>query len=348
MSDLLHVTESSYNRRKHSDRYTKRASVSAPNRGFKINQAVQSEMGDNQGGAEKCIFCSDEMQRKDRNAILLRRGRVIALPNEYPFMEWDHHVLCLWHRNFGCRMAHTHRFRLADLGLVEFFCLSMAAVERARHFPHTRDGLSMLASSDSVRPLLGWNLGKLAGQSIPHLHAQYGWESVPPSTHESEQSKLQLYYEEHRDKDLILYEDKRFLVLVPWAQRTRHHVQVHIKGCYLITDLKPADLGVLAGLTRHFIGCYLTKGIQNLNITFSTTSALAHRWGPLVVDWIPRLSIPGFYEYMDCNVIDGTPEDSVGFFRAVRSWSEIMKEAYSVDVTRLYQDRFGEDSESLH
>ncbi|MGH8557337.1 MAG: hypothetical protein ACRESZ_07715 [Methylococcales bacterium] len=229
---LLHTNHHPTTVRKVIDPLAVKPAVIAPNRGFKQNRAAQEPMADNPGGAAACLFCAKKLLRK--HPIYLQRGRVLAFPNDFPFLEGDHMVYCLWHPDIRKRQALAHRFRLADFGAAEFYYLSMAAIERASAFPNTRDGHAMLGSIDPIRP-----------------------------------------------------------------------------------------------------GRYLSLGIQNLNITYSG-SPLAHHWYPIMIDLIPKLSTPGFYESMGCNVVDGTPEDAVGFFRGEKPWTEIMNDAHGLKVSKLY------------
>jgi len=322
----------------HSDPLCILPAALSKKRAFKPNRIVQEEAQDNPGGPGKCRFCNPDLLDGKPPLDLHLGGKVMSFKNAAPFLPGDQRVVCLWHESPETRYAHAHKFKFSDFCLEEFYYLAKVGVELARSFPDSQDGKLLQEDTNLIRCVAGFNIGKLAGQSIPHFHLQYGWEIVldpknlnPPT--------LQLYYWEMREAQLILHEDAEMMVVVPWTPKGQYHIELHFKDQFHFGSLKDRQIDRLACFAEKIIGLYRNAGIQNMNILF-TESPQGKHWEPLRVQFVPRVNMTALYEMIGVNVVDTPPEQIAAFFSTAIRWSDVSDEAERFDPTDLYRRRF--------
>jgi hypothetical protein len=338
---FLKKNDAAYTCAKHFDAFSPIPSVVAADRGYKRNQAVQKPMKDNVGGAPRCLLCNPERLARHPKISLHLDDKVMSFPNAAPFFEADHRLFSLWHPELDKRYVGVHRFCLADYEEAEFCFPVLAALDRAKEFSSSPEGEKYLSEGSlPSRLIMGYNLGCMVGQSIQHFHLQAGWESIDPDHHYPNGIRRQLFYQELRDAELMLYEDENLVMFCPWAQRGRYHLQVHFKSMYWLQSLQPKDVTLLAVICVEALKRYLSVGINNVNIGISSSPETLH-WQPVILDIVPRVNIAAFYENcFGTNVIDTSPQVATGFFRSGRDWREVFDDAYRFDVEAQYHDRF--------
>lgn len=307
-------------------------------RAFKPNKIEQDEAQDNLGGAPKCRFCNPDTLDGKPLVSFHSGGKVMSFPNSAPFLPGDQRVFCLWNESHEKRYAYAHKFKFSDYGQEEFYYLTMAAVGSARGFADSTDGKILQEDSHLIRCIVGFNIGKLAGQSIPHFHLQYGWEiainpvSINPPT-------LQLYYWEMREAQLILHEDDDIFLVVPWTPKGQYHIEIHFKKKNHFGQLASTDVSKLTLFTKKILELYRKAGMQNLNILF-TSSPEGKHWEPLRVQFVPRVNMTALYEMIGVNVVDTPPDQIAAFFSTSVRWSDIDREIPNFDPNILYGSRF--------
>lgn len=328
----------------HSDPLSILPAALSTRRAYKRNKIRQEETQDNKGGAAQCLFCNPDQLEGKPQISLHQDGKVMSFPNAAPFLPGDQRVICLWHNQQEKRYAHVHRFRFSDFGVPEFYYLTLTAVELARTFPKTPDGQTLQKGLNLIRCICGFNIGKLAGQSIPHFHLQYGWE-VALAARDINPHALELFYYELREKRLILYEDEIMYVIVPWTPKGQYHIEIHFKNKYEISQLEPRDVKFLSYLASYIMKLYEKEGIRNVNILFTGSPHDKVR-EPLVTQFVPRVNMTAVYEMIGVNVVDTPPEQIAAFFQIGSRWTDIVSEANEFDTQYLYRDRFEENISS--
>jgi len=322
----------------HSDPLSSMPAALSTARAFKKNKAQQEPTLDNIGGAAKCRFCNpDTLDGHPPLSYHLNR-KVMSFPNSAPYLPGDQRVLTLWHDNIEMRHAHAHRFRLGDFDTQEFYFLVLAAVELAEKFPNTPEGSELQQDVRPIRCIAGFNLGTLAGQSVPHFHLQYGWD-LAIENRKLGPAALKLYYEELDAKNLVLFNDEDFRVVVPWTPRGNLHLEIHVNGKYELRELTSPLVGKLAYVAKHILQLYQAKKLENVNILFSSSPYLK-RWQPLVVHFVPRANVPALYEMIGVNVVDTPPDYIRMIFETETRWRDLMQRAKEMQTGNLYEDRF--------
>lgn len=316
------------------------SSIIAPERGFKRGSVNQQEAEDNAGGAEECLLCNPEKLLRHPVINFHLDENVMSFENASPFLEADHQVYALWHKDQQKRYCGAHRFKLTDYKEMDFYYPALAAIARAKTFPNTEEGQHLQEGTLPVRPILGVNIGKLAGQSIPHFHTQAGWQSC--STHMPNGKSRQLYYEELRENGLMLYENDELVLFAPWCQLGRYHLQLHLKHKYYLQEVTRQELSLMSVIAVQLIQKFLQVGIENINFALSA-SPLGFRWSPVIFDILPRVNVPAFYELcFGSSVVDCAPQEAIGFYHSGRDWRDIFLEAQGFDAAKQYQQMFGD------
>jgi galactose-1-phosphate uridylyltransferase len=323
----------------HSDLLSVLPAALSRRRGLKVGKALQTEMQDNKGPKE-CILCHPG--KKARNLSLkedIIPNRVADFLNDFPYLPADQRIIFLWHEEPTIRENCLHKFKLADLRKMELFWLLKGCLTRGKAYRNSqRDNLLRLAP-DLMGMVVGFNLGSLAGQSQPHIHAQYGWEVVLNPRRLS-QKQLALYYEELQSAGLVLHGEKdndAIKVIVPWTPMGQFAVDLHFSGKHDICDMTDEDVKIFAVLGHAIIQKYLSLGIQNLNIVF-TNSPYDKQLEPLIIHFVPRANLAALYEIKGVNVVDTPPSMIVEEFRhqvsgagPILDWSELIEQAKSYD-----------------
>ncbi len=323
----------------HSDILSIAPSAVSTRRALKVGRIMQEPMHDPKG-PDTCVLC-DPDENKDKNTSRhqdLIPGRVGGFINDYPYLPEDQWVFYLWHEDRSVRHAAFHRFRFADFGELELYWLVHAAIERGRKFR------SPVHTGDMWRMVVGFNIGKLAGQSIPHFHVQYGWE-VALEPRIIRKTALALYFEELAEEQLIIYQDDRLSLVAPWTPKGQYATELYFNGKYEFRQLNCEDIRAFAVFGAEIIRRYAAIGIQNVTIVF-TNSPVERETEPLVAHFVPRVNMAALYEIRGVNVVDTPPRNIAVEFTKVdsrrddnRLWPDVAREVATFDPDRLYQER---------
>lgn len=337
----------------HSDLLSIVPSALSRKRALKVGREDQDEMEDKKG-LEKCILCDPSKNKSpgSSRAETVIGTKVYDFINDFPYLPGDQRVLFLWHPDKTIRENCIHKFKLADLRKMELYYLLKGCIQRGNEYqkppssPNDPKDLIRKAP-DLMRMVTGFNLGKLAGQSIPHFHVQYGWEVVlnPRSV---SQRELDLYFEELQAADLIIYEDEKVKIVAPWTPMGQFALDIYFVGKYDIHDMDDEDLKVFATVGHSIIQKYLKFEIQNLNIVF-TNSPVTKEIVPLCVHFVPRVNMTALYEIKGVNVVDTPPSKIAEEFRRYSgsgseeiNWSEMLKNAKNYKPEAEYTEETSE------
>jgi len=161
----------------HSDLLSVLPSALSRKRALKAGNVKQEEMVDDK--PDECFLCKPESRAPGSStAEAVIEERVHNFINDFPYLPADQRVIFLWHRDEAVRRRCLHRYKLRDLRRMELYWLLKGCIQcgtdyktpgRARKQPDL-----LRQAPNLMRMVVGFNLGKLAGQSIPHFHIQYG------------------------------------------------------------------------------------------------------------------------------------------------------------------------------
>ncbi len=310
-------------------------------RAYKVGNVKQEPMGD-RGGTSTCILCHPDKKISTTSSLkasgasphkLLIPDKVGCFENDFPYLPRDQHVVYLWHSNLAVREKCLHRFKLEQFGKSELFWLLKGCIQLGNKYKVPRN------TFDLMRMVVGFNLGSLAGQSIPHFHLQYGWEVVLTKEAVS-QKALELYFEELDTNRLILHNDNKIMIVAPWTPKGQFALDVYFKGKYEISSMNESDLKIFAVIGHTIIRDYLARHIQNVNIVFSN-SPEGRTIQPLVAHFVPRVNMTALYEMKGVNVVDTPPEKIAEEFRVSPTggmWGEVLKQVESYNPIKEFDD----------
>lgn len=337
MPELLKKSELPLGIEVHNDPLAIMPAALSQARAFKPNKVKQSPMKDNPGGAKECRFCNPEKLDGRPSFAFHLNGRVMSFPNSAPFLPGGQRVLCLSHPDKHKRYQHAHRYQFSTFDAVEFYHLTRAAVELAKGYPSSAHGKRLEDGIHFIRCVAGFNIGKMAGQSVPHFHLQYGWEIVL-NPHDISTELRALYYYEMNQAKLILHSDADLYLVVPWTPKGQYHIEIHFKHKFHFSELSLNDITKITCLAMKILDFYRKARIENLNILFTSSPRNKH-WEPLRIQFIPRVNMTALYEMMGVNVVDTPPDKIQAFFSTVR-WSDVVKGAAKSNFDAMYRQRF--------
>lgn len=334
----------------HSDLLSVLPAALSRKRALKAGREKQEEMHD--PGPERCILCDPNRKPpgSSRSEVVIT-SRVADFVNDFPYLPGDQRVVFLWHEDSRVREKFLHKCKLKELRRMDLFWLLKGCIQRGKEYESPKDPrqnashkLDLLRRApDLLRMVVGFNLGKLAGQSIPHFHVQYGWEVVlnPRSLSENQ---LGLYFEELEAADLVIFKDDTIKVIAPWTPLGQFALDLYFTGKYDICQMTDEDMKVFAVFGHAIIQKYLGLGIQNVNIVF-TNSPHDKQIEPLSVHFVPRVNMTALYEIKGVNVVDTPPSKIAEEFRRYTgsgseeiNWSEVLKAAQSYDPDAEFQE----------
>ena len=246
----------------------------------------------------------------------------------------------MWNDDKNLRYKNAHKFLFAEMTTVEFYYLVLAARELAKDFPESLDGQKLQKKEFSpIRCIAGFNIGKLAGQSMPHFHLQYGWDVVlsESANPDIDESLMNLFYSELKQQSLILWEDERIIILAPWTPKGQYHMEIHFKNKYELTHLDDRDIKILSYLSDCFLRIYESLSIRNINIVY-IGSPYKKENVPFHVQFIPRSNTTAIYEMIGVNVVDTSPSEIATKFEL--KWRDIISKANMYDIEALYTEKF--------
>lgn len=300
-------------------------------RSQRLGKPKQESNADNIGGADNCLFCNPEKLQGQPTLEYKVNGCVAGFSNAAPYMPYDQKVMYLWHDDLETRKNTLHIFKLEDLRREELYFLLKAAIEYGQDFAK-----GPIRSYDLPRMVFGFNLGRVAGQTIPHIHAQYGWDIIVGGETITEE-RLKLYYQELEQEQLIIHQDDKVKVIAAWTPKGQYHIDLHFNK-YEIYKLDDEDVKIFAHL-GHCILEHYVKGItiQNVNIVL-LSSPLQREIVPVVAQFVPRVNMPALYEILGVNVVDTPPSDIAAEFRRNIRWEDEIKKANSYDPKKGLND----------
>jgi len=327
MLDLLKKSELAGGVEIHTDLFSDVPTALSRKRAQRLGKPEQSPNKDNKEGADECLFCNPERLKGQPTLDYKVGGKVASFENAAPYMPYDQRVMYLWDDDLRIRKSNLHRFRLEDVRGEELYFLLKCAVEHGMEFAK-----GPIRTHDLPRMIAGFNLGRLAGQTVPHIHAQYGWDVVVGGETITEQ-KLSLFYKELEDEQLILHQDERVKIIAPWTPKGQYHLDLHFNK-YEIHKLDDEDIKIFAHLGYCILQHYV-KGltIQNVNIVF-LNSPLQREIIPVVAQFVPKVNMPALYEIVGVNVVDTPPSDIAAEFRKNINWESELRQSELYDPVK--------------
>jgi galactose-1-phosphate uridylyltransferase len=321
----------------HSDLLSTMPSALSRKRARKAGRERQDPMKD--AGTANCLLCHPSRVKPPGTSQQewLIRDRVASFVNDFPYLPGDQLVIYLSHPEDKAREQLLHHVELKDVGRRELYWLVTGCIARGKLY-QTPD-----RTYDLMRMVAGFNFGKLAGQSIPHVHMQYGWEIVLDRRTISEM-ELALYFDELAYCDLVIHQDDRVKVVAPWTPKGQFALELYFNNKFEICELDELDVKLLATFGHRIVQKYLELGIQNLNIVFAN-SPKDRKIEPLVAHFVPRVNMTALYEIKGVNVVDTPPQKIVEEFRrhgpneeGVINWVELRRQAELYDPSTEFRN----------
>jgi galactose-1-phosphate uridylyltransferase len=327
----------------HSDILSVQPVAISRKRGSKVGKESQKPMEEwpnKPDGRKSCIFChpaQKELNLSLKECIIL--NRVADFVNDFPYMHTQR-VVFLWHDDEAIRENCLHRVQLDALRKMDLYWLLNGCLIRGREYKNAYPDNLLKRETNPMAAVVGFNFGKLAGQSQPHIHAQCGYEVVLNPRRIS-QKQLALHYEELHAAGLILYgqdDNSPVKVIVPWTPLGQFAIEIHFTQLFEISNMSDHDIRIFTVLGHAIIQKYLSLGIQNLNIAFSN-SPVDKQLEPLRIRFVPRTGIAAFYEIIKgVGVVDTHPSTIVEELlrrtsnpQVTLNWSDLMKQAETYD-----------------
>ena len=305
----------------HTDLLSIAPSALSRKRALKVGREKQLPMED---GGKFCLLCNPERKEPGSSPVeVILENRVASFINDFPYLPGDQRVLFLWHSEEELRKKAFHRCALSALDGVELYWMMAGCLKLGREFQVP------VRTYDLMRMVAGFNIGRLAGQSIPHFHMQYGWE-VALEHRSISQEELDLYFEELAYCDLVIYENKQIRIVAPWTPKGQFALEIHFRDKFDILEMDEGDVRLFACLGRRIMEEYIGLGIQNLNIVFGG-SPKGRKIEPLVVHFVPRVNMTALYEIRGVNVVDTPPQKIAEEFRRGINWVDLMRQVAAFD-----------------
>jgi diadenosine tetraphosphate (Ap4A) HIT family hydrolase len=313
----------------HTDILSIAPSALSRKRALKVGRERQVPMEDKGHG---CFICNPEIKEPGSSTVeVVVPDRVACFTNDYPYLPGDQKVVFLWHSDEQVRKRALHRFRLEDFERTELYWMLNGCVlcGRAYELP--------VRTYDLMRMVAGLNIGKLAGQSLPHFHMQYGWE-VALEHRSISQEELNLYFEELAYCDLVIFENERVRLVAPWTPKGQFALELYFRDKYDLLEMDDLDMRMFACIGSRIIQEYRVLGIENLNIVFGN-SPKGRKIEPLVAHFVPRVNMTALYEIRGVNVVDTPPPKIAEEFRRGINWVETIRGVGNFDPDAEFKRR---------
>jgi len=320
----------------HEDLLSSMPSALSRKRERKPNSELQKPKED-KPGYDGCIFCHPNVKKaKNPTGTQLKEvisGKVATFLNDFPYLPYEHRLYFLWNDDPTIKQHACHKYRIDEFGRPELYWLTKACRDDAAKFPSPPE------TADRFRLIAGFNIGDLAGQSVPHFHLQSGWEVVlNPRVFTREE--LDLYFNELKSEDLFIFENSKYRIIAPWTPAGKFAVDFYFRDKNLITDMDDHDLGTLAVVGEAILNIYHKYlGITNVNVVMRG-SVKDCRTEPLQIHFVPRVNLAAMYEILGVNVVDTFPQSIAAEFRrphvdpargVIPSWYELFESAGTFD-----------------
>lgn len=327
----------------HRDVFNNRPCVLSRERAKKDNAFKQTPTVEPQGGVAECRLCHTERLTNQPKIEKLERGKVGVFPNSAPFLPHDQSVMFVRNDDPTVMQGVLHIGKLDQVKPFHLYYLLSAAVEKGRRF-----STHPIETTDPLRMVFGFNMGDLAGQSLYHIHAQYGWE-VPLDSIDLPRAVLNLYFDELSRENLIISKDvgskakaPNFKFLSPWTPRGQYALDLCYPTRFEIHKLDVNDRKVFALLGYKILQRYHSWGICNANIIFSS-SPLAREIVPVTAHFIPRTNKTALYELLGRDVVDTTPPVTyTKFLDLVPDWYKFHEEVQRYNPEEDYKKAIDE------
>ena len=328
----------------HQDLLCTAPSALSRKRERKPGTELQKEKEDGPG-FDGCILCHPDIKKKKNPAGTTHEtiidGRVASFLNDYPYLPHEHRLYFLWNQEAEVLKHACHRFKIDDFGRPELYWLLRACRDDAAKFRLPPE------SADRLRLIAGFNLGDLAGQSVPHFHLQSGWEVVL-QPREFTETELSLYFRELHAEDLIIFENESFRLVAPWTPAGKYAIDFYFRGKNELVQLDDNDLRTFAVVGDALLRIYHKYlGITNVNIVMRG-SVKDCRTEPLQMHFVPRVNLAAMYEILGVNVVDTFPQSIASEFRRPHSdptrgiilpWYELFESVPNFDPDLSFQER---------
>ncbi len=328
----------------HEDLLSTMPSALSRKRERKPGTELQKEKTD-PNGYSGCILCHPNVKKAKNPSGTVHetsiKGKVSTFLNDFPYLPYEHRLYFLWNEDDQIREHTCHKYSMEQFGSCELYWLLRACKEDADKFK------SPAESADRLRLIAGFNIGDLAGQSVPHFHLQTGWEVVL-DPREFTNAELDLYYKELHAEDLIIFENTKYWLIAPWTPQGKYAVNFYFRGKNEITQLDDNDLKTFAIVGSAVLRIYHKYlGITNVNIVLRG-SVKDCRTEPLQMQFVPRVNLAAMYEILGVNVVDTFPQSIAAEFRRSHSdpsrgellpWYELFESAKNYNPEKDFENR---------
>lgn len=327
--------------RTHNDIIVQTPTVLSDKRANKVGAIHQVPYADPKGPG-RCIICHPENLEGQPEITYYCDGRVGMFPNAAPFLPYDHSVYFVRHPDPDITMNGLHVWQMHQLRAFELSEFLRGAVERGQEF--AKQGLN---ATNLIRYMLFFNIGNLAGQSLPHIHAQSGWE-VSLDSVDFSPNVLKVYFEELKAENLIMFSSDEvdyeidFKLVAPWTPRGQYAVDLYFTDKYEIHNLEDKEIRLFGYFANKILQGYQKLGICNTNIVFSSSPRNC-RIVPVIAHFIPRVNLGASYEQQGRNVVDTPPQAIFNEMKKiVTKWPTELRQFEKFDPIEEYKTSVGD------
>jgi len=314
----------------HKDLLDERPCVLSRERAKKVGSMVQESMPE-KGGFKKCRLCHPELLVGNPVVRSLMDNRIATFMNAAPFWPHDHRLIYMKHSDPEIMKNTFHIIHMNQIRKIDFHYMLLGAIELGKKFAK-----KPLTTTDLPRMMFGLNIGPKAGQSLTHIHSQYGWEIVLDKK-DIPRTALYLYFEELAKEDLIIHESKSasYSLIAPWTPPGQFAVDLYFHDKHEIRDLTENEAKIFAHFATNILELYDDYKICNMNIIFDG-SPLGRAIVPLRIRFVPRVNMTALYEIYGKDVVDTPPTAIAEFFRGRKNWQMIEEQLPNFDPKKEY------------
>lgn len=322
----------------HTDILDPRPAALSLQRAKKPNQMAQVPYDVEKANEKDCRLCHPEFLEGKPPIVDFCDGKVGVFENAAPYLPLDQQIAFLKHEDLETMYRRLHIFQIGQIRRMELFYLLQTTVELGKRFAQ-RD----ISTTDLPRMIAGMNIGPNAGQSLPHIHMQYGWEVSLGNLNVLPEA-LALFFEELHLEGLVLNTSAgenvpNFKLVVPWTPRGQYALDLYFTKQYEIHKLTDLDIKVFAWLGHRILQTYRKKfRIQNVNIVFDS-SPLGRCIVPVRARFVPRVNMTALYEVLGVDVVDTPPPTIFNELRGmIPNWREAVNQMMEYDPATEYKN----------
>lgn len=321
----------------HTDILDNRPAALSLQRSKKPNQMVQTPYNPDDATTDKCRLCHPTLLAGSPDIADFCDGKVGVFENAAPYLPLDQRLAYLKHPDQATMERRFHTYQIGQIRRMELYYLLKTTVELGKRFAQND-----VSTTDLPRMIAGFNIGPNAGQSLSHIHMQYGWEVSMENLNVLPEA-LQLFFEELHLEGLVLHSssghDKpNFKLVVPWTPRGQYALDIYFTKQYEIHKLEETDIKVFAWLGHRILETYRKKfRIQNVNIVFDS-SPLGRCIVPVRARFVPRVNMTALYEVLGVDVVDTPPSTIFNEMRGiVPNWQDAVKQMLDYNPSAEYE-----------